>query len=179
MRSRFHPPLKSVSVDSTVGRDQRATRPDRVSEVSGLRLATSDMRVAFMLMNEARYRALERLGVSREDANVATVITAVILADAAQRRAQWLSGASVRPTRADAIVGAAAAKEIVHEVAGTSLRDTPYFTALVAIALAGSFSGPILRRSLAGLKDVSHRSVGALHRLHRQYGHLIAPGARR
>src|SRR5438270_1423396 len=77
---------------------------DLVDEFGAWSLLLTDMRVARILVNEGRYRALERLGVRREDANMATLVMAMMLADSAARRLQWVLGLRIHPTRYDALL---------------------------------------------------------------------------
>jgi hypothetical protein len=129
------------------------------------------MRVAFLLANEARYRALQRvLGVSREQANLATAVVALIVAEAARDKARQLLFAPGGPTLGDVALAGATAREVILGAAGPTARDTPLFVTLVTIAVLGGLARPVIEDSVRDFKAASHR----LHQsfLHR-YGHLI------
>ena len=143
---------------------------------SGAQLLVTDIRVAYLLANEARYRALERVfGISREQANVVTFVLLLVAAqtvsDKIDRALHGIGG----PTKADGALGAALANEVLGEIAGRPARDTPMFGPLVALALVGGLSAPAVRRSMHGLSVTSHRTLVAFR--HR-YGYLVAHGRR-
>jgi hypothetical protein len=139
-------------------------------EESGGRLLESDIGVIYLLLNEARYRTLARLfGVSREQANLATLVFVAVLAEAARARAERLRGLP-GPSRSDIAVGGAAVRELGYMVAGATLRETPMFSTLVAIAVVWKLSGPVVTRSLHGVRTGSHRFW---HGFHHRYGYLV------
>jgi hypothetical protein len=154
----------------------RAPSPDPTASPGGARLLITDLRVAYLLANEARYRALERVfGISRDQANFVTfallLLTAETVSDKVERALHGIGG----PTRADAALGTALANEVLGEIAGRPARDTPMFGALVALALVGGLSVPAVRRSMHGVSAASHHTLVAFR--HR-YGYLVAHGRR-
>jgi hypothetical protein len=57
-------------------------QPATTVQLGGRRLLLTDLRLAFLFINDARYRAMQRtFGVSREQVNLATVIAVAGLAD--------------------------------------------------------------------------------------------------
>jgi hypothetical protein len=131
---------------------------DRDEEFGGARLLVSDTRVAFMLVNEARYRTVDRLfGVTREQSNLLTLIALGMLARAAHDQAVRVFKGPGGPTRADAAMGAGLLRESLYGIAGPASRTTPYFGALVAIALLGRRSHPALRWTSHGIRAVSRQ----------------------
>jgi hypothetical protein len=139
-------------------------------EESGGRLLESDIGVIYLLLNEARYRALARVfGVSREQANFATLVFVALLAEAARARAERLRGMP-GPSRSDIALSGATVRELGYIVAGATLRETPMFSTLVAIAVVWKLSGPVVTRSLHGMRTGSHRFW---HGFHHRYGYLV------
>ena len=67
------------------------------------------------------------------------------LADGLHGRAARVLGFRPRPSIADAAIGAGALKETAHSVAGEWSRNTPFFGALVALAVLERSFGPMLR----------------------------------
>lgn len=127
----------------------------------------TDLRVAFLLANEARYRVFERvLGIPREQANFATLVAGLLLADAARNKTHQLLKAPGVPAVDDATVGVAVLDGIVRAAAGPSARDTPLFTTLVGIALVGALARPAVR----GIRRCARRSRAPFNR---RYGRLI------
>ena len=160
------PQVAGVSTGASAGGEHHVTL-DHLDESSGARLLFSDIRVACLLLNEARHRTIERLfGVSRDQSNIVTLIAVGVLAEAAHDKAEHVLRGPGGPTRTDAALGSAALKGVVHGIAGPS-SDT--FGILVAIALLGGLSGPALGRSLHGIRALSHRTRLSFN--HR-YGHL-------
>ncbi len=150
--------------------------PGHPQPADGAGLLLTDFRVAYLLANEARYRALERMfGVSRGQANLLTFVLLVLAANAAGEKVEGALHGLRGPTRADALLGTVAAKELLAEVAGRPARDTPMFGALVALALAGGLSVPTVRRSM---QEVSSNSRRMLAVFRNRYGYLIAHGRR-
>ena len=152
----------------------RAGRDTEGSGGAGLLL--SDVTIVGGLLNEARYRAVERLfGVPRDQSFLVTVIALGTLAGAIHdRAARALSGPSV-PSLGGTLLGAGVLKESVHGIAGSWSKDTPLFNTLLAIALLGTLARPVLRVSFRDVKASSHAvRVAFDHR----YGHLIRRGGR-
>jgi hypothetical protein len=144
------------------------------SDVDGARLFVSDMTTAFLLVNDARHRAIERLlGVPRDQANVATLIAALIVAQAAQDHARRVFRAPATPAAGDMLLGTATARELLRGMAGPTSRETPLLGTLLALAVLGGPAFRAARGSLHGIRTSSRRAnAGFRHR----YGYLVDPG---
>ena len=156
------------------GEEKRGITVNRVGDVGGARLLASDTRVALLLLNEARYRMVERLfAVPREEANIATVLALLILAEAVHERARRVLRTPAAPASGDVLLGAASVRESLRGVAGASSRDTPLFGTLLMVAILGGPARRAALKSVQGLRASSHRmNVGFHHR----YGYLVDPG---
>lgn len=138
-------------------------------EFGGARLLLSDIRAAFLLANEARYRAIERvLGVPRDRANLVTVIALGMLLQATHEKTEQLLRGPGAPTRTDAVLGAAVLRELLYEVGRPPSRGSPWSDALVIVALLGGLSRPAARRSIRGIR-ASIQQIGAA--FNDRYGH--------
>jgi len=135
-----------------------------------LRLFISDLEVAYHLLTEARYRTLERLfGVSRDQANLLTVVALLTLAESMRRSAERVSNVQ-GPSRADTMLGAAVLREAVYGVGGVTADQTRMFGVLVAIAVVARLSAPAVRSAVHNVRTGSQRlQSGFRHR----YGQLI------
>jgi hypothetical protein len=109
--------------------------------------------MAFLLLNEVRHRIVERVfGVSREDSNLVTIFAIDSVAEGLHGSAARVLEVRPRPSVADAAIGAVALKETVHGVAGDLSRNTPFFGALLALAVLERSFGPMLRGSFRGVR---------------------------
>ena len=121
-----------------------------------------DSRLALVVLNHLRYRALNRVfGVSRDQANVLTVVLLLGAADGAYETARRIGGTRVRESGTNAAVGALALREAALGVAGPSAREVPAFGALVGFAVLGGLVAPGLRRT-------AHRMRAAEGRVRRE-----------
>jgi hypothetical protein len=136
----------------------------------------SDLRISFLMLNEARYRAMAALfGLSREQTNLASLVLLGTVAHAIRERAHRMMVAWPAPTAGDSVLGVATLREAVQTVAGPASRDTSMFGTLVAIAAAGGVCLPLARRSLRAFEQASERAGAAFK--HR-YGHHAAAASR-
>ena len=146
----------------------------RSGSSGGARLLASDLRLAAILINEARYRSLDRLfGCSKDQANLLTLVVALGLAEAVQDG--WLRVANRRmtPSRGDALLGMASVRELMLSVVGPSLRDKPYLGALITAAFVARATGPPVMRSIRAIRTGSQRLNEGFRR---RYGYVIDPG---
>jgi hypothetical protein len=136
-------------------------------------LAT-DVRLALLLLSEARYRALGRVfGTSREQANLITFVLVLAVADGGfevYRRA--MRGPPVPPL-GDGALAAASVRELFSSAAGLPPGDSSQLGTLLTLAFAGGLLGPTVVRSVRDAKSTSQRLDRAFR--HR-YGYLIDPG---
>jgi hypothetical protein len=139
----------------------------------GAHLLTSDLRVAYLLIDEARYRSVARLlGVDREGSSLVTIVALGLLATAARNAARKLVGVPDSASAADPAIAVAVAREAVRGLGGAALAGAPYFATLVVLAVARSSLRPALGASSRGVRSASHWArTGFDHR----YGHLFRP----
>ena len=114
-------------------------------------LLLGDATGAFLLANEARYRTLDRrFGIRREDANLATVIGLLLLANAVYERAHRPQAPKPPTAVANLAIGVGALRESIYGVAGPASRDTPLGGTLIAVAVLGGLARqPVGDRSTA------------------------------
>jgi hypothetical protein len=149
-----------------------------LTDVAGARLLVSDVRVALLLVDEARHRAVERVfGVSREQSWQVTLIALALVAHATHEKSDQLLKGPGGPTRSDVVLGAAGLRELLTWISGQSSRDTPLVGSLVMVALVGTLVRPGVSRAAHGIRTSSHRArLSFKHR----YGHLLpATGGQR
>lgn len=128
-----------------------------VDGVGGARMLVSDVRVALLLMDEARYRAVKRLfGVSRDQSSAVTLIALAVLAQAAHEKSDQMLRGPGGPTRSDVALGAAALRELVW-IPGPPSRDVASIGTLMLIAMAGALVRLGLSRAAHGIRASSHR----------------------
>ena len=130
---------------------------ERVEELGGARLFPSDPRAAFVLLNEARCRAIQGVfGVRRDQVNLMTLIAAMTLAEAVHSQTRRLRRGLRGPTRADVILADGLLNALGQQIAGPSSREIPFFAALVGTAAFGTVAARVLRRSAHDMKAMSH-----------------------
>src|SRR3954454_8797226 len=135
-----------------------STRAAAESEFGAGRLFLIDSRIAFTLLNHARYFTLNRMfGTSREQANVLTAVLAVTAAGAAYESGQRMLRAPLRVSGADTAIGGFVLREAALGVVGPGYRNVPGLGALVAFALVGSLGVPRLRRAARDLRAAEER----------------------
>jgi hypothetical protein len=141
----------------------------------GARLLAADARVVSLLIDDARRRTMERLfGIPRDQpSGLETVIALAVLAGAIRTRTP---SPPSKPSPSDSTLGFAVLREAGYSVAGPWARETPGFGALIAFALVGAGTRVVVRKSVHGIKGVSHE---AYREFHHRYGHLIRPNRRR
>src|SRR5436309_4027895 len=132
--------------------------PLRGSGVSGGRLLATDVRVAALLLNDARYRAFQRLfAIDRDQVNLVTFIALLVLAqktEATSHRIRSQRG----PTMAEDFMGFAVVREALRRVAGPS-SDTPLLGTLLAVAVIGGTA----RSGLRAIHGSGHQADVAFH----------------
>ncbi len=153
--------------------DEQSVALKRLEDTGGARLLVSDTRVALLLLNEARYRTMQRLfGVSRDQVNLTTAIAALVLAGAVRDRMDRILNAPSFPSATDVTFGAGVLRELVYGAAGPWSRDTPFFGTLVTIAVLGGLARPAAGTSVRNISAASQR----MRRLFDgRYGHVLRP----
>ena len=141
-----------------------------LEDVAGARLLVSDVRVALLLVDDARHRLVKRVfGVSREQSWQVTLIALVLLASAAHDKSDQVLKGPGGPTRSDVMLGAAGLRELLTWISGQTARDTPLVGTLVMVALVRALVRPGVSRAAHGITTSSHRARLSFN--HR-YGHL-------
>lgn len=156
----------------------RIPEPSRYGRgISGGRLLVGDLRTISMFVNEGRYRAFERvLGLPRDEANLATAVAILAMAEAMRLRAGRLR--LPLPSFGELAFGSAAFKEAMLGPPKPGAPAVPMFSGLVAIAAAGTLVAGA-GKSLHGARAASHAFVHRYgHRARRARG-AIAGRARR
>jgi len=154
---------------SGVSVTQQAPVPLRASGVSGGRLLATDVRVATLLLNEARCRAFQRVfAIERKDVNLVSLIALLLMAERAQATTRKVKSGR-GPTMAEDFMGFGIIREALCSVAGPQSRDTPLLSTLLAIAVIGG----AVHSGLRGVRGSGHQADVAFHR---RYGYLIDPG---
>jgi hypothetical protein len=148
--------------------------PRSRADVGGSTLFLSDMRLAFLVANDVRYRVIQGLfRVPRDQVNLATLVGLLVLAEGVGANARLLRGSAHSPSTADNVLGAAMVNELLSAIAGPSSRDAPLVGGLLAIAAIGGVARATVGKSARGVWGSSHKLDLAFH--HR-YGYLIDPG---
>lgn len=154
---------------------QQAASPWELPESGGTRVLRTDLRIVLMLLNDARYRTMHRfLGLSREQANVATLVLALTgLGTAHESFRRLADGPVAMPSSTALIFGNSSLRELMRSIAGPDAGRTPLFGSLLVLALLGHPARRALAGAVRGARSSSRRMSGDFH--HR-YGYLVDPG---
>ena len=145
--------------------------------LAGGRLLLSDVRTLSLFVNEARYRSLHRmLGLPRDQANLASAIALLALAEATRESAERLHIPG--PSFGELAFGSAAFKELILGPPKSGAPPMPMFTGLVAIAAGGSVAAA-LAKSSSGLRAATRGFVHRYGRHAQQVRGAISSQARR
>jgi hypothetical protein len=124
------------------------------ANVGFARLFFGDAAIVFMLLNDARHKTVARVfGVSRDDSNLITIVAIGSAAVAVHATAERLSSVRRYPSRSDGMIGAAVFREAALGIAGEPSRAVPAAGALLALALVGKSSRPLVRRTLRTTRE--------------------------
>jgi hypothetical protein len=145
----------------------------RAEGSGGAGLFLGDAAGAYLLANEARYRALERFGIRREDANLAIAIGMLTLANAVYERAHRPKVPKPPTAIADLTIGTGTLRELIYGVAGPASEDTPLGGTLIALAVLLGVTWPPMTR---GLRELKASSRQLKHVFRERYGHLVQLG---
>jgi len=162
-----------ATADAPVGGAQVAPRSRTAEPAGSARLLLGDATGAFLLANEARYRALEAFGIRRQDANLATTMGLLMLANAVYERAHRPSPPKPPTAVANLTIGVGVLRETISGVAGPASQDTPLGSTLIGLAVLGGLARPPLRRGVREIKASSRRLKNAFRG---RYGHLVKVG---
>jgi hypothetical protein len=130
-------------------RQRRGRVPSAASREAGaVLLLLEDLRVATLLINAARYRALERwLGLDKTQANLLTLVAIAAVADSAQRGTHRLA-TSPAPKPADFALSAAVAESALRTIAGRTAAGAAPGSLLLTAAIVYKLLGVPSRRAL-------------------------------
>jgi hypothetical protein len=127
---------------------------------SAERAFSSDARLALAVLNEARYPILRRMfGVSRDQANILTLILVLSAADATYEVVRRLIRHPWPLDGPDTVIAAFAVREAGFSLAGPKVRQGQLFGILIVGAGVGRLIVPGARRALHGL-HVAEQRVG-------------------
>ena len=137
-----------------------------------MRLET-DLRIALLMLNDVRYRAMEGLfGLRRDQVNLASLVLLGMVLHATHQRARSVVAGPALPPAGDAMLGISALRELTQAIAGPASRDTSLFGTLVAIAGVGAVGLPVARRSIRACEHGAQRFGSAFR--HRYGVHAAA-----
>jgi hypothetical protein len=137
----------------------------------GARLLVADMRVVYLLINDARARVIARLfGISGPGSGLVTIIALAVGVETAQRRVRRVVTAPGTPQLGETALGVSVLNESFRWIAGPGTGEFPLFGPLVLCAMAGHALRPVVRSTVHGARSSVHRAhTGFDHR----YGHII------
>jgi hypothetical protein len=144
-------------------------------DYSGVRLLLTDIRVVMLLLQEGRYRAVERfLGIPRQKSALVTIIAVAVLLEGASNRTRDAFD-TPRPGLTDTLIGAVAVKELVRAVGGSGSQDTPFFGTLIGLGVLGGLAAPVAKKSAQrARKSFRQARTGFNNR----YGHVVRQARR-
>lgn len=151
------------------GADEREAAREEL--FGGARLLVADMRVVYLLLNDARARVISGLfGVSGPGSGLVTIIALGLAAETARRKVTRVLSAPGAPELGESALGAAVLTESVRWIAGPGTGEFPLFGPLVLLALVGHGLRPVLRSTVHGARNSAHQARSSFD--HR-YGHII------
>jgi hypothetical protein len=134
-------------------------------------LLVADMRLVYLLLNEARARAITRLfGISGPNSALVTIIALALAAQTAHRKVARMLNAPGTPEIGELAIGASVLTGSVRWLAGPGVGEFPLFGPLILFAVVGHAVRPALRSAVHGVRSSTHRAHAGLD--HR-YGHII------
>jgi hypothetical protein len=140
----------------------------------GRTLFLADVRTAYLMVNEARYRAVQGMfRVPRDQVNIITVIVALVLADGLRDRVQRWMKPITGPSVVESLLGAAVMSEVLSGVAGAARDEAQEWGPLLAMALVGAAAAAVARTPANAVRT-SMRQFDAGFR--NRYGYLVDPG---
>src|SRR5215207_7420027 len=115
-------------MDPIAAMNASGDRPQLDARFGTGQLFLADSRIAFALLNSARYAILRSMfGESREQANIVTLFGALLAADVAYETARRVVRTPLRVSGADVLVGGFALREAALGVTGPASRDVRLF----------------------------------------------------
>jgi hypothetical protein len=121
-------------------------------------LFLADSRLAFGVLNHVRVRALQRMfGISREQANLLTLVLLLAGTETALTTAGRVVKAPLRISRTDAAIGGFAMRQAAMRASGPGAAEISPFGTLMTIAVLGGLAMPTLRRSMRRVREIENR----------------------
>jgi hypothetical protein len=121
-------------------------------------LFLADSRLLFVVLNQLRYRGLHRaFGVSREQANLLTLVLVLVGAQGTWTKAGRVVRAPLQLSPMDGAIGAFTLREAAGGIAGREARAVSGFATLLTVALVGGLALPVARRTAHRLRAVERR----------------------
>jgi hypothetical protein len=149
--------MRAVPARSSVSTMAATAAGERTGFGAG-ELFLADSRLAFVVLNELRYRAMRRVfGVSREQANLLTFAVALVGFEGAVTTAGRVIRAPLQISRMDVAMGGFMGREAAIGVAGPSAAEVSPFATLMTIAVVGGLALPTLRRTARRLRAAERR----------------------
>ena len=135
-----------------------ASAPPARSDFGTAQLLLADSRLAFVALNEVRYRVLTSLfGVSREQANLLTLVLVLTAGERGFETAGRVMRAPLRVSGMDAVIGAFLFREGAAGIAGPSASEVSPFATLLGIVIVGGIAIPKTRRLAQQLRAAERR----------------------
>lgn len=148
-------------------------------EIGAARLFPSDPKAAILLLNEARYLAVQRaFGVRRDHVNLMTAIAALTIAEAAYAKTARLRRGLRAPTRGDVMLADGVLNALGQEIAGPFAGEKPFFAGLIGAAAVGALATRAVRHTSRDIKAASHRVTLSARNLLASQADFIPRGTR-
>jgi hypothetical protein len=164
-------PLTSIPPQAPVLSAADVREAAREELFGGARLVVADVRLVYLLLNQARARAIAQLfGISGPGSALVTIIALGLAAETAHRKVTRVLTAPGTPELGQAALGASVLTESVRWIAGPGTGEFPLFGPLILFAVVGHAMRPVVRSAVHGLRASAHRAHTDLD--HR-YGHII------
>jgi len=120
------------------------------------RLFLADSRLAAVVLNDVRHRALRGVFHCAPDAdNLLTAVLALSAASVAYETGRRMLHPHI--TRGDLLSGGLLVREAAIGVAGPGARTTPLFGTLLGAAIIGRLSLPVIREAVHVAREAEHR----------------------
>jgi hypothetical protein len=135
-----------------------ATAASRRADFGAGDLFLADSRLLFVVLNQLRYLALRRVfGVSREQANLLTLVLLIVGTHGTLTTARRVVRAPLQLSGADAAISAFTLREGAIGVSGPAAGEVSPFGTLMAIAIVGGLALPTIRRAGHRLRAAERR----------------------
>lgn len=169
METMSPPDVSASSIPhSDSAHDREVAREDLFG---GGALLVADLRLVYLLLNEARARAITRLfGISGPNSGLVTIIALALAAQTAHRKVARVLNAPGAPEVGEMALGASVVTASARWIAGPGVGEFPLFGPLILFAVVGHAARPVLRSAVHGMRSSAHRAHASVD--HR-YGHII------